>query len=106
MEGSVRDLPDTLRRHFWDHDFDKLTWAGSRRTVVLRILESGGVEDLRWLRSQMTDAEIRGVLVERNGRGISPRRLRFLGLVLEIPREQVDRWLASAMANPWNRRTG
>lgn len=106
MEGSVRDLPDTLRRHFWDYDFDKLTWAGSRHTVVLRILESGGIEDLRWLRSRMADAEIRDILVERDGLGISPRRLRFLGLILEIPCEQVDRWVASAMANPWNRRTG
>jgi hypothetical protein len=98
------DLPERLRGYFWDYDADHLTWRGSRHTIVLRLLQSGGMDAVQWLREHMSDEEIREFLVRRRGRGISPRRLRFWGLVLGVPRSQVDEWIAVARANPWHRR--
>jgi len=63
------------------------------------------MDAVQWLREHMSDEEIRDFLARRRGRGISPRRLRFWGLVLGIPRNKVDEWIAAARANPWHRRT-
>jgi hypothetical protein len=104
-QQSTTDLPERLRGYFWDYDAKHLTWAGSRHTIVLRLLQSGGMDAVQWLREHMSDEEIRDFLARRRGRGISPRRLRFWGLVLGIPRNKVDEWIAAARANPWHRRT-
>lgn len=100
------DLPANFRHHFQEYDAGSLSWEADRHTIVLRLLQSGGLEAVRWLRGRMSDGEIRDFLVARRGRGMSPRRLRFWGLVLDIPRARVDRWIEAAKANPWYRRTG
>lgn len=99
------ELPDELRGFFWDYDTDQLWWEDSRHTIVLRLLEKGGMQAIRWLRQRMTDEEIRDFIVRRRGRGISPRRLRFWSLVVEIPRHDVDEWIETARRNPWQTRT-
>jgi hypothetical protein len=108
-EFSMRDdvaaeLPGSLRELFWDYDADGLSWERSKHTIVLRLLQSGGMDAVMWVRSRMTDEELRDFLVRRQGRGVEPRRLRFWGLVLDLPRDQVDSWVATARANPWYRR--
>jgi hypothetical protein len=99
------ELPDDLRAFFWDYDPVRLSGELSRHTIVLRLLEKGGMQAVRWLRQQLTDEEIRQFIVRRRGRGISPRRLRFWGLLLDIPRHDVDEWIESARQNPWQTRT-
>lgn len=99
------DLPDELRDLFWDRGPERLTWEHSRPTIVFRLLEKGGMEAVRWLRSHMSDEEIREFIVRRRGRGISPRRLRFWSLIVDIPRPEVDRWIETARRNPWHNRT-
>ena len=99
------DLPDELRTLFWDYDLERISWAESRHTIVLRLLEKGGMQAVRWLRERMSDDEIREFLVRRRGRGIDPRRLRFWSLLLGIPRSEVDEWIEAARQNPWYRRT-
>jgi len=104
-EQATTELPSRLRRYFWEYDAERLTWERSKHTIVLRLLEVGGMDAVTWLRSHLSDAEIRDFLVRRRGRGIEPRRLRFWGLLLALPRAQVDQWIAAARTNPWNRRT-
>jgi hypothetical protein len=104
-EITTGKLPDNLRQYFWEYPAGDLTWERSRHTIVLRLLQSGGMDAVLWLRTQMSDAEIREFIEDRKGRGISPRRLRFWGLVLRIPRARVDRWIASMQSNPWHQRT-
>lgn len=104
-QHGTTELPERLRGYFWDYDADRLTWERSRHTIVLRLLQSGGMDAVKWLREHMSDEEIREFMVRRRGRGISPRRLRFWGLVVGIPGSQVDEWIAVARANPWHRRT-
>src|SRR5690606_1843962 len=98
-------LPDRLHRYFWEYNQEALDWEQSRHTVVLRLIQAGGMDAVLWLREKMSDEEIRDFLVRRQGRGIDPRRLRFWGLVLDIPRAEVDRWISVAKSNPWSRRT-
>lgn len=99
------DLPDELRGFFWDYDIDRLSWEDNRHTIVFRLLEKGGMQAIRWLRQHMTDEEIREFIVRRCGRGISPRRLRFWSLLVDIPRHDVDEWIETARRNPWQTRT-
>lgn len=98
-------LPETLHHLFWDYDPERLSWEQSRHTIVLRLLQSGGMRAVRWLRERMTDDEIREFLTRRRGRGIDPRRLRFWSLVVGIPRDEVDAWVEAARQNPWYNRT-
>lgn len=98
-------VPDRLHQYFWEYSQDRLDWAQNRHTVILRLLQAGGMDAVQWLREQISDEEIRDFLVRRQGRGIDPRRLRFWALVLDIPRTEVDRWIGVEKSNPWSRRT-
>jgi hypothetical protein len=103
-EDTTTELPAAFREYFWEYSAEDLTWERSRHTIVLRLLQSGGMNAIAWLRCRMSDAEIREFIERRQGRGISPRRLRFWALVLGIPRERVDGWIVSAQHNPWHQR--
>jgi hypothetical protein len=98
-------LPAALRRYFWEYAAEDLDWERNKHTFVLRLLQSGGMDAVTWLRSRMNDDEIRDFIVRRQGRGVDPRRLRFWGLVLGLPRSVVDQWITTARTNPWNQRT-
>lgn len=98
-------LPDSLHRYFWEYGSDQLTLDSSRYTILKRLLEAGGWDAVNWLRANVDDDELRGFIVRRQGRGINPKRLRFWGLVLGLPRSQVDQWIAAQGSNPWARRT-
>lgn len=104
-ERATTSLPEEIQDYFWDYDASRLSWERHQHTIVLRLLQSGGLDAVTWLRSRMSDAQIREFLVRREGRGIDPRRLRFWGLILDIPRSKVDRWVEAARRNPWYRRT-
>lgn len=101
----ISDLSELLRRYFWEYDPARLTWETSRHTILLRLLQHGGWDAVQWLRANLADEEIRDFLVRRRGRGIDPKRLRFWGLILDLPREEVDTWIAAARSDPWLRRT-
>lgn len=98
-------LPAACRRYFWEYAPDQLSWPESRDTIVRRLLRVGDLESLSWLRSRMTDAELRNFIRQRQGCGLEPRHLRFWAVVLDIPRDEVDAWIADAQGNPWFRRT-
>ena len=98
-------IPEELRRYFWDYQAHSLSWEEHRRTIVSRLLAAGGWDATRWLLDHLTEGEIRDFLMEREGRGLDPKRLRFWGLILDLPEEQVDRWVAARESDPWSRRT-
>lgn len=100
-----RVIPDHLRQYFWEYDPEQLSLDSSRHTVLLRLMQEGGLDAVRWLRQNASDDELRTLLVRRRGRGISPKRLRFWGLMLNLPDAQVDDWIIAERSNPWNRRT-
>lgn len=94
-------LPENLKSLFWDCDFGLVDLAEHLGFVIRRILDRGDWQAITWLRGSVGDAAIRDWFLATGGRGLDPRRLRFWGLILDIPVPQVDEWVRRAKAYPW-----
>jgi hypothetical protein len=99
-------LPEHLRPLFWDHEFGRLAWPADRDLIVARVLERGGDDGIRWLLHTVGEPDLRNWIVRRSGRGLDARRLRFWQVILDIPEDQVTRWIEAVQAEPWTRRNG
>lgn len=97
-------LPQSFQAFFWDYRFDQLTWEGDRELVIRRLLTHGSWESISWLRRKIGDSELRKWLIAHQGRGLSPRQLRFWALVLSLPNRQVSGWMLTRQAEPWSQR--
>lgn len=97
-------LPATLTRLFWDYPGLALTFGRDRDLVVRRVATEGGLREIRVLRSHLTDEAIREVLLRTGARGMSPRRIRFWQLLLDLPARRADAWVRVARAGTWARR--
>jgi DNA-binding transcriptional ArsR family regulator len=102
--GSSISLPQSLRRYFWDYSFKELSWEKDRELIIRRLLTDGSWDSIIWLRKQIGDGGLRKWLIAHQGRGLSPRQLRFWTLVLALPRRQVDAWARTARSAPWSTR--
>jgi hypothetical protein len=97
-------LPSALRRYFWDVDSESVSWPTWRDFIIGRLLRSGDYQAIRWLLSRIGQAELASWLRARRGGGLSPQRLRYWQLVLDLPAEEVDGWVARAKAESWGAR--
>jgi hypothetical protein len=104
--ATAQGVPELLRPLFWDCDFEQLHWDEHRDFITGRILIEGHWETIQWLRRRIGDEGLRSWIRQRRGRGLSPRQLRFWELILDLDKDEVDRWLAAQAANPWTRRLG
>lgn len=102
---AVIRLPPAIKQLFWDLDPRVLRWERDREQIMGRILASGPWETVRWLRSTAGDEAIRSWIEQHEGRGLSPRQLRFWQVVAGIPRRRVDTWLKAESRQVWDRRT-
>lgn len=102
--ASVKSLPQNLKPYFWDYSFSKLSLNKDRELIIRRVLSNGSWETVLWLRKKIGDENLRQWLMAHQGRGLSPRQLRFWGLVLDLPDRQVNDWVNSANEHPWGRR--
>ena len=93
-------LPELLRPLFWDYKFESLGWPMSRDLVIARVLQNGGEDEIRWLRQVMKDAELAAWIRANHGDGLDPRRLRFWQLMLDLPEEEITRWIEALRALP------
>ena len=99
-------LPAELKPLFWEFDFEKLSWAKHRDTVVAKVLQSGTLDNWQWLRGKLGDRELRDWILKRNGRGLSSRQLRFWEYILKLPKKTVERWLKAEPLRIWEGRLG
>lgn len=97
-------LPQSLQAFFWDYGFDQLTWERDRELVIRRLLTHGSWEAITWLRRKIGDSDLRKWLIAHQGRGLSPRQLRFWSLVLALPSRQVSAWMPTGRLEPWSKR--
>ncbi len=97
-------IPKSVRVYFWDYPFAKLSLKTDRDLIIRRLLTSGSWDSIQWLRRQVSDAELRQWLLAHRGRGLSPRQLRFWGLMLHIPTKRVNGWVKISRNNPWGQR--
>jgi hypothetical protein len=97
-------LPEKLHPYFWDYPFTQLSLHTDQSLIIRRILSSGSWDSILWLRSQVGDPALMEWLMDHRGRGLSPRQLRFWGLILDLPFQQVDSWVRAAAESPWGKR--
>jgi len=89
---------------FWDYPGRRLSLARDRELVVRRILAEGGLRHVRFVRRRVGDEVIREVLLRSQARGLSPQRIRFWQLLLDVPARLANAWVRSARAGTWARR--
>lgn len=97
-------LPAVLRPLFWEYASAPLKWDRDRDLVVGRVLSQGGWKQARLLRSRLGDAVILEWIVRRQGRGLSPQRIRFWELLVGIPAKLADAWVSDARRGSWGGR--
>ena len=97
-------LPGVLKDLFWDYDFAVLDWAADRDLIIGRVLTSGSWDAVTWLRSILDNNALREWIKGHQGAGLSPQRLRFWELILELPNRQVNMWLAEEGRRIWDQR--
>ena len=97
-------LPSMLRMLFWDCQFDELRLPHDWSFVMGRVLTSGSWSQIGWLRKRVGDDSLQQWICQREGRPLDPRQLRFWELILDLPTEQVNVWLARRSSNVWDRR--
>ena len=97
-------LPALLRPLFWDQDASKLRWDRDRELILARVLSDGGWAEARLLRARVGDSAIRDWILRHAARGLSPSRIRFWELILELPSKQTNDWVRAAQGSSWQRR--
>jgi hypothetical protein len=70
------DLPDEVRRLFWDVEPGSLDRDRHADYVMERIMTRGGWAAMQWLRSAYSIADLRAFL-ERKGGRLAPRDLAY-----------------------------
>ena len=105
MKPLSTELPEFLRPLFWDVDFSALDWETDRNLIVRRILQTGSWPAIQWLRSTWGDQSLRTWLRAHAGGRLSQRQLRYWGLILDLPEQEVEPWIARAKDSLWERRT-
>jgi hypothetical protein len=98
-------LPAQIRSLFWDLDPRELRWERDQEQIIGRVLASGSWDAVTWLRKRAGDDAVREWIERHQGRGLSPRQLRFWELILDLPHRRVDEWLRSERRQVWDRRT-
>ncbi len=99
-----RDLPDELQPLFWEYDFESLSWERDNHFITKRVLTHGGQQASDWLRERIGDESLKAWILDNNGAGMEPRRLRYWQLILDLPEEEVTRWIESQFETVWARR--
>lgn len=97
-------LPKHVRDLFWEYDAKKIHWRTDSDLIIQKILESGKWESLEWLIPVAGSSRLRNYLIRRRGAGLGPPQLRFWQIILDLPTEEVNIWIATAKSDPWGRR--
>ena len=99
-----KGLPESLRPFFWDYRFSNLSLPDDKDLVIRRILSQGSWQAIRWLRKEIGDTELREWLISHQGRGLSPRQLRYWELIYALPPRQVNQWVQNSKKEVWAQR--
>ena len=56
------------------------------------------------MRRQIGDQTLREWLIAHKGKGLTPRQLRYWGVVYDLPVRQVNSWVRAAQDGVWGNR--
>jgi hypothetical protein len=94
-------LPQPLRPLFWDCDFTALDAVGQQDFVIGRVLASGPLDAIRWLRRRYGDDRIRDWIIRHRGRQLSSQQVRFWDTLIGLPAGDVRQWLEEPERHLW-----
>lgn len=103
-EDNSAGVPEHLVDLFWEYDVSTLDWDEHREFIARRVLSHGNWEQICWLRAKLGDDALRRIIRKSEGKELSPRQLRLWELLLELPTQEVDRWLRDSSRKVWDHR--
>jgi hypothetical protein len=80
-------LPVSLKKYFWDVDFEKIDFNKSGVYILRRILEYGDERAVAWMWKNFGRDEIKDALCRY--RGFSRKSANFWAMMLDIPKDEV-----------------
>ena len=81
------NLPVFLKRYFWDVDFEGLNLSKRQDFIILRLLECGDVEAIRWLLKNISADDIKRVI--STYRGLSSKSAYFWAFFFDMDKEKI-----------------
>jgi hypothetical protein len=93
--------PECVESLFWDVDANCVNDGRHRDFVIGRVLAAGTLDAIHWARMRFRDDEIREWIVRHQGRQLSSPQLRFWQVIVGLPADHVDRWLAEPERRLW-----
>ena len=91
---------------FWDCRLTDLSAEAHQDFIVERILSRGSWDQIRLLRAWLGDDVIQDVLEQHRGRTLSRAQLRLWEVLLDLPAERVNTWIAEERRQVWDGRLG
>lgn len=98
-------IPEAVQALISERLERELSWPRDRDFIVERVLSHGNWDAIQWARARVGDEAIRELIVSSRGRRLSPRQLRFWQVILDLPSDDVDRWISARERREWDRRT-
>lgn len=90
----LSDVPDTLpeflHAFFWDTNPKRVSPRRHMNAVCLRLMERGDESAIRWLLQTYRRERLRAWIMAQEGRGLTPRALRFWEVLLDLPHPQTS----------------
>ena len=74
------DIPETLRKYFWDVAYEDLSLEKYPKFIAERILNYGDLDAVKWLQSVLDRDFIRSVII--NSRNLNPKTKNYWKLML------------------------
>jgi hypothetical protein len=68
-------LPEFLRRHFWDAKFAAVSWKTHRWYIISRLLWTGNPRAVAWLRKKAGDEALRAILLDHKAFGLTAKQV-------------------------------
>lgn len=71
---------------FWDSDPELVDWEKQANTIIVRVLERGGLQDFREIRRYYGDEKIAVAAI--SARSLSKKTLSFISAIFGVPLTQ------------------
>lgn len=97
--ASAQPIPARLQPLLPEYDVSRLNAGRDRTLVISRILERGGLDDVRWLLRRLPRKAVARFIEEDGARLLSRRSLRLWSLFFEAVPKALPKWRTGA--NPW-----
>ena len=97
---AVQPLPKKLGPLFPEYDIAKINAGRDKTLVISRVLENGGLDEIKWAFERYSRGELSAFVVEDGGRLLGSRSLRLWSLVLGAKPKPVQTWRDSGI---WQR---